>query len=46
MDNNETMNPIEQKSEKSTNYFKVMLLFCVVMAGVIAGLYYLVNFLF
>ena len=45
MSNNQS-NQTEQESGKNTSYFKVMLIFCVVMAALVAGLYYLFNFLF
>ena len=43
---NHQLDQTEQKSGKNTGYFKVMLIFCVVMAVLVTGLYYLFNYLF
>ena len=42
-DNNELENT---DNEKGTNYFTLMLKFCLVMAVVILALYYLLDYLF
>ena len=46
MDNNNRFEQTEHKSEKNTSYFKVILMFIVIMAAVVTGLYYLFNLIF
>ena len=46
MDKNNQLDQTEQESGKNTSYSKVVLIFIIVMAIVVTGLYYLLNKLF